>query len=491
MGDDVVPLSSAPLFEWHRRPEIAGSLLSEYEIESVAVVQTSKTAPKTLRTMVLYAHHKSHPTLPLAIKISPVTNDERRDTFVHEQQIHYLLSQIDSPGVRQAAVSKTTGLFRADETAQHEPAVLRSMLQDINNFSIVPLYDYVIHKEPLNIGRVEGYAHYEAIDAYNGEASFLVMRRLDGLLYHAVRKERQLVECARQLYYAIMQVCSVLHLLLPIRFTHGDIHLGNLGVRTEPQKPHHYTITQKIVMRVPRDVHKVVLIDFDNSSAVMTDATNKRFDMRPSQDALNRRFADHPILRPAQTFSPMVDVFRLVENALFLLAIQITDPRSSDDRFSALEIVGKFGTVCETALTRLPDGPLKELPEFVRLLAFATALKADPISLEAVRTAARALIVAESIIADKPDELRPQNSMWWRVYAATPDVLEKTAEQLMPWDVLRLYPATTSAEAESVDLTLNCVIGRGIVYRPHKVQVATDAEIRVDPLGRAVRFSSK
>lgn len=474
----VAPLISAAVFNWHLRPVSSGRLLEDYDIESVRSASGELPDRIDLRTVVIFCVHKRMRNLPLAIKISPVRNAERRDTFVREQQIHYLLTQIDSAAVRRAATSDVDNaeLFRA-RGIEYAQQITDSLIANNNNFSIIPLYDYSIHPEPFNVGLVPGHQLLQAVQwPADSDYSFLVERRFRALMHELISAETLLVRNTEMLYHTISEVCCILHLLLPIRFTHGDIHLGNLGAEPGLGRPRHFRIADNIVIRVPPDTPRAVLIDFDNSSALMTDATGAVFDMRPSQASLDRRFAGHVRLTPEQTFSPLVDVFRLVESAMFLLATRIFELQTITDGFVEAPVRREFGRVCLAALLRLPAGPAVASDEYTRLMRFATTLASEGIaSFDDIRTAAGQIMQAPG---------KPQQSLWWLLYASTPTDIHETISYLMPWDVLRLYTRFSEPDTDSVDFTLYCITGPGRVYRPHRQRPRSDEDIRIDPLRR-------
>ena len=469
--EGIVPASSAPVFRWHESVPISGSLLSDYDISEV--IDVSVEPNNQLRTLVLAAKNKAAPNINVAIKITPIYDDARKSDFVREQQLHYLLTQVDTPAVRQRAVKpRETGDFRAKGT-EWEKDVVKSLL-DGGVFSIVPLYDFVIKRFIIDdVPAVRGYDPLHTVATPAVYASFLVLRRLTGTFESTITDAVTLPEVARRIYYAIKQICAILHLLLPIRFTHGDIHPRNIGVAESSGTNRHYRLTAGRYATVPKEIPHIVLLDFDNCSAFMTDATKTVFDMRPTQESLDRRFGEHVKLTPEQSFSPMVDVFRLVQNMALLLALRISQAGEGDVINLRMEaITQQLARVLEVGTTRLPVSILRSEP-YAGLRDFVNLLKSDG------GTAAQLKAGASTLARG----MAQQQTLWWKLYGETPRTVEETTAMLMPWDVLDAFPAEDRPLSDdSTDMTLYQIYKAGKIYRPDKVETRDAAVIRVDPV---------
>jgi hypothetical protein len=459
-------------------PPSAGSLLAEYEIDAVAQVSTD-TDRRRLRTLVLYARHRDSAELSVAIKITPITHEVRRDDFVREQQIHYLLTQMDAAAVRQAASRKprTPEWFTADERdpLAHEDAVARSVIAG-DVFNVVPLYDFVIqYFDGRGIPLVSGYEQLAGVDFGRGDAAITVQRKIDGTLKSLLggsgsalaSTTTSLYVVVRSLRYAIVQICCILHVLLAIGFTHGDVHAGNVGYVTTTAR-RHYKLAQNKVFAIPDTVPSMMLIDFDRSRAEMSDATGKRFVMIPSAASLRARFGRVVDVTPAQSFSPMVDVFRLVHSAIVLFAqfvsngsVSVAPARSTED-FPVLVDLFRAG------ISNLPDSitrisAYETVRDFVDVLAVGADDKVNP-------------------LADKINGDSAQGELWYRLYSATPQERDETTKFLMPWDVLARASPSASEPSDSRDMTLAPLYDKGKVYRPWDVPAASDEVMRVHPL---------
>lgn len=476
------------LFQRHQQPVIAGSILADYEIQSVQRVATA-TADKTqLRTLVLFAVHKQLTNKPLAIKITPIYDEARRNDFVREQQLHYLLTQLDAPDVRAAA--RVTGpaakeLFKADRAnpIEHEEPTKKSALVSTEH-NVVPLFDFVIQQFSLDsIPLIAGRNLLDAITWTTAqESSILVQGRLDGVLAERLPenlrdtllgKTNNLRTLMRYSHNAIMQICCTLHLLLPIAFTHGDTHPANIGYTNQAAAPRHYELAPGKIFRVPRDMPHIMLLDFDNSRAEMVDATGSRFVMVPDQASLDKRFGGRVKMTPEMTFSPMVDVFRLVHGILTVFAQRLQSAEVSWD--VGLEQTQDFDDFAKTCAAGISNIPLKfaQLPGYQNLSRFVESLSS--------RNRERIKAAAQTLLNDRDQ----QRELWFQLYAMTPKKKSETAQFLMPWDVLATYTAYGDPEAESINMTLSAVYGKGKVYRPSSVKDASDATMRIHPLQAA------
>lgn len=473
------------LFAWHQQPATAGSILADYDIKSVERVASDKTE---LRTLVLFAVHKRLPAKNLAIKITPIYKDTRRNDFVREQQLHYLLTQMDAPRVRDAA--RLTGaaakrLFTAEreKPLEHESAAQDSAINSTEH-NIVPLFDFVIQQFNLDsIRMIPGRDLLNSIQ-WTGpqESSILVQGRLDGVLAERraenareslLGRTNDLSIVMRYCSYAIMQICCTLHLLLAIAFTHGDTHPANIGYTNESDVARHYTLAPNKVFRVPANMPHIMLLDFDNSRAEMTDASGRKFVMVPDQASLDSRFAGIVRLTPEMTFSPMIDVFRLVQGILTVFAQRVQSPEIIwEEGLELSQEFSDFANTCAVGISRVPLS-FRQLASYQRLSTFVEALSSR--SRDSIKSTAKALL----------DDREQQRKLWYQLYAMTPEQKSETVQYLMPWDVLATYTAYGDPLAGSIDMTLGVVYAKGKVYQPSSVRDVSDVAIRVHPLQTA------
>ena len=460
-----------------------GSLLMDYNIEKVESFSPSPDSPTQLRTLVVFATHKKYPRLELAIKITPIYLQGRREDFVREQQIHYLLTQLDAEAVRTAAATKTAKdktLFVAtrEQPLEHEVAVIRAIAKTTHH-NVVPLYDFVIQSFNINmIPQVEGRANLSRFTWLSDHpASILVQGRLNGTLYDLVQKKHYTLDrFIRVLRYVIIQVCCMLHSLMVIKFTHGDTHPRNVGWIGEDLE-RHYHVTKKRVFVIPSDVSiTTMLLDFDNSRAEMKDATGKPFKMIPSATSLGARFRGVVKLTPDQTFSPMVDIFRLVHGVMRLLAQQMLAKDAKFDNVTLSQETIRLGTACRDGMTNIPQS-IKDIAAYKTASEFYGALLDPSKTDETLKIAAGAL----------ERDGAQQEALWYRLYAATPSTIKDTIVYTMPWDVLKnqdpVDPNVTPLGGEN--MTLSPLYKPRKVYQPANVDVIIDNEIRVHPLKAA------
>ena len=476
------PVNISDVFTWHKLDQTNGSLLKDYDITKVESASVSRGTTQ-LRTLVVFAKHRKFPSLALAIKITPIYLNSRREDFVREQQIHYLLTQLDAAVVREAtresnAKIKTDSLFRVkkgENPLTHEDAVATAIATANDDNNVVPLYDFVIQQFDLRtIPNIPGRELLNPITWLNPHtASIMVQRQLDGTLTTLLEKTTDLGVIVKQLRYVIIQMCCILHSLLAIGFTHGDTHPNNIGWATAAYERHYFIASDKVFV-IPPDVPTAVLLDFDTSRAEMTDATNKPFNMVPSRTSLYNRFSGVVTIVPAQTFSPMVDIFRLVHSVALMVAARMNDDRTNwpDGLTQSIEM-RDLGQVCLTGITKLPES-IMNLDSYKPVKAFCEEMMKpgrDKLSLKEE---------AKKLTANKD-----QATLWYLLYAATPSNKADAATFRMPLDVLLTQTSVRRAPAGSVNMTLAPLYKKGVVYQPQKVAYSDDPKMRIHPLTTA------
>lgn len=477
----------ASVFTWHTRQPGGGSILADYEIQSVQSVATG-SSDSELRTVVLFAVHRNLVNLNLAIKITPIYLDSRRDDFILEQQIHYLLSQLDTTKTRDAAkktgvVAKKFFTAKAVQPLEHEPVVAAAMLYT-DEFNVVPLYDFVIQDFTLDsIPETTGRNKLSGITWLGShQAAFLVQRRLDGVLPELLQPPSRLASdvhdkssndletIVTHMMYGILQVCCTLHMLLALAFTHGDTHPNNIGYIDSGQVPRHYKLSPNKTINIPAKSHHIMLIDFDRSRAEMIDATGKQFTMVPTKESLNARYNNVVRLTPAQTFFPAVDVFRLVHSMLIILAGRMIDSKLKwTEGFTAGRKWVQFRNLCKAGISKLPKA-ITDTDAYKKVAAFVAEF--GDASEDKLKATAKALM----------DDGANQRTLWYKLYAESPGTKKGATDFLMPWDVLGKFETGDVPAAGSVDMTMAPLYNKGKVYRTSEVRDESDAALRTDPL---------
>jgi hypothetical protein len=454
-----VPASSSPsfdaVFSWHRTGHQDGaSFLANYTITDVLTVSDS--------VLVLAATHVNLSSVELAIKI--VAN---ADDALEEQKIHHLLTQLDAAKTREMAAKKAAKSRDAAQMFEANPAdaagfeaALEQSYQDPQIYTVVPLYDFANQQERL-VDVLASAPHYDIWKTRNVPLGMLVMRRTSGSL-ESLLKNKSVSEKVGILLSVMRQICAQLYALAPMKFTHGDVHAGNVGYFSNGtgSKPRYYQLNTGEYVTIDRDQPQIVLYDYGYSTLDTKDATGTEFRIGPSRAQLSGRFPP-PFNVPSQLYSPMIDAFRLTQLLLHQMALAVTlesDILSWIFIGSTIRDVNQLANGCLTVLRRI--GVNYNSNETYRALKkFAESLSMSTLVLAKIERRAKA-------VAEKLSDPRVRNSLWPLVYM---DAWEKSTGQTLFREMLEASGSISKAAPSGTNVTMPAIIGKGrIVYgKPH------------------------
>lgn len=401
-------------------------------------VISAQSVPSTpsLRTVVLATGDGK-----LIIKVSPITDADSRAWLHNELHIHARLSQMDA----------ATGRNTTDQPP----------------WNIVPLCAFAVRPFTFRRSAIAGAHLLDSIRLPPPEctpAAYTVQRRLcDGTLHEYARSPRHTADQKIvQFRDGLAQVCAVLHTLLAVKFTHGDLKLDNIGLATGAVTAHRVyrlAANRTLVLPARRSEH-LALFDFGFSRAELFDAR-----LVPDTPALAYRFGT-TTPPPTQTFAPVVDLYRLTESIAYEVARHIAGGRAT---VASADAAADLRAMLLAVLDRLPVEFAKR-DGVVAVRAFVSAFTVDT---------ARALLAKTS-----PNE-------WPALYRALPAAEEDVVRLAMPYDVLArsgLLVTTTTphhGHPDDIDMTLEPCYQPGVVYTNAANNAGAHGAMRVHPLSVA------